>query len=244
MKKHFNIRANDIVRPINIRQCIKYITKQDQQSIVINIPLKYTSTIYQAQIYRDQGHTNVNWGDYIPSQIGASDRRVFEDNVKQEINIQNAECLTRRVEGLNLREWQEEVMKIAESLEGDERAVLWVVDFDGGKGKSKLSQYLAEKKRAAIFHDLNYVHNSFIYAKEKYVIFDLPRGYDCKEMRLIEDLKNGIVNVQKYESKRVIFDPPVVIVFSNSLPNLALLSIDRWHVYTLQAGPLYVTRYL
>ena len=244
MKKHFNIRANDIVRPINIRQCIKYITKQDQQSIVINIPLKYTSTIYQAQIYRDQGHTNVNWGDYIPSQIGASDRRVFEDNVKQEINIQNAECLTRRVEGLNLREWQEEVMKIAESLEGDERAVLWVVDFDGGKGKSKLSQYLAEKKRAAILHDLNYVHNSFIYAKEKYVIFDLPRGYDCKEMRLIEDLKNGIVNVQKYESKRVIFDPPVVIVFSNSLPNLALLSIDRWHVYTLQAGPLYVTRYL
>ena len=73
MKKHFNIKANDIVRPINIRQYIKYITKQDQQAIIINVPLKYTSTLYQAQLYRDQGHTTVNTGDYIPSQIGPTE---------------------------------------------------------------------------------------------------------------------------------------------------------------------------
>ena len=145
LKKHFNIKANDIVRPINIRQCIKYITKQDQKAILINVPLKYTSTLYQAQLYRDQGHTTVNWGDYIPSQVGPSDRKVFEDNVKQEMLVQNAECLTRRVEGLELRPWQEEVVLITENLEGDERAVLWIVDC--GKGKSKLCQYLAEKKK-------------------------------------------------------------------------------------------------
>ena len=164
--------------------------------------------------------------------------------MKQEMLVQNSECLTRRVQCLQLRPWQKEVVEIAQSLEGDERAVLWVVDFEGGKGKSKLCQYLAEKKKAAIFHDLNYIHNSFIYGKEKYVIFDLPRGYECKDMRLVEDLKNGIINVQKYESKRVICDPPVIVVFSNALPNLGLLSMDRWNVYTLQQGPLYVTRYL
>ena len=176
---------------------MKYITKQDQQAILINIPLKYTSTLYQAQLYPDQGHTTVNWGDFIPSQVGPSDRKVFEDNVKQEVVLQNAECLTRRVEGMELRPWQNEVVKISKDLEGDERAVLWLVDFEGGMGKSKLCQYLAEKKSAAIFHDMDYIHNSFIYKKEKYVIFDLPRGYDCKEMRMVEDLKNGIINVQK-----------------------------------------------
>ena len=215
LRKHFNIKANDIVRPINIRLCIKYITKQDQQALLINVPLKYTTTLYQTHLYRDHGHTTVNWGDYIPSQVGPGKRKVFEDNVKQEVLVQNAECLTRRIEGLELRPWQQEVVQIAEDLEGDQRAVLWIVDFAGGKGKSKLCQYLAEKK-AAIFHNLNYIQNSFIYRKEKYVIFDLPRGYDCKDMRLVEDLKNGIINVQKYESKRLIFDPPVIVIFSNA----------------------------
>ena len=114
---------------------------------------------------------------------------MFEDNVKQEIIYQNAECLTRRVDGLELRDWQKHTVELAESLEGDERAVLWFIDYEGGKGKSKLSQYLAEKKGAAIFHDMSYIHNSFIYRKEKYVVFDLPRGYTCQEMCKVEDLK-------------------------------------------------------
>ena len=244
LRKHFAIKANDIVRPINIRQCIKYITKQDQNAIVINIPLKFTSVLYQAQIYREHGHSKVNWGDFIPSQVGPADRKIFEENVRQEAEFQNSECLQRRVEGLELRPWQKEAVKIAEELEGDERAVLWFTDEEGGQGKSKLCQYLAERKGAAIFHDMSYIHNTFIYRKESYVVFDLPRGYTCSEMRLVEDLKNGIINVQKYESKRMIFDPPVVIVFSNTPPNLALLSLDRWHVYAINKGPLYLTRYI
>ena len=154
LRKHFNIKPNDIVRPINIRQCIKYITKQDQQALLINIPLKYSSTLYQAQLYRDHGHTTVNCGDYIPSQVGPSERKVFKDNVKQEVLVQNAECLTRRVEGLELRPRQKEVAQLAEDLEGDESAVLWIVDFAGGKGKSKLCQYLAEKMTfdSSVFH--------------------------------------------------------------------------------------------
>ena len=47
LRKLFNIKPNDIVRPINIRQCIKYITKQDQHTLLINIPIKFTSTLYQ-----------------------------------------------------------------------------------------------------------------------------------------------------------------------------------------------------
>ena len=158
----------------------------------------------------------------------------------QEVDFQNAECLSRRVQGLELRPWQEEAVKSAEEVEGDERAVLWFIDHDGGQGKSKLSQYLAERKGAAIFHDMAYIHNSYIYRKEKYVIFDLPRGYSCTEMRIVEDLKNGVLNVQKYESKRLIFDPLVVIIFSNSPPNMTLLSLDRWNIYSINQGPLYL----
>ena len=60
-------------------------------------------------------------GDYIPSQVGPTDRKVFEDNVRQEVDFQNAECLSRRVQGLELRPWQEEAVKSAEEVEGDER---------------------------------------------------------------------------------------------------------------------------
>ena len=43
----FGIKVNDIRRPVNFRECIRYVTKEDRQAILLNIPLKFTSTVYR-----------------------------------------------------------------------------------------------------------------------------------------------------------------------------------------------------
>lgn len=111
LKKNLNVRAADIARPINMRECIKYITKQDTNAIVINIPLKHTSTVYQGRLYAEQGHSSVVWSDYIPSQISPSERKVFENVVSDEKKRAEYEDLNCRLGGIKLRTWQQELLE-------------------------------------------------------------------------------------------------------------------------------------
>ena len=235
-------KCADIQRPRNIKECLRYITKQDSSSVLVNIPLKETSTLYRAELYKKLEKTTVNWSDFIPSTIHATERKIFEDSVKENRLLKDKEIMAKKVQGLTLRPWQEECLKLLSDSEGDDRSVFWFTDYEGGQGKSKLCQFLFAKKEAAIFHDVDYKNNSFIYNREPYVLFDFPRIYKPNDLRLIEDLKNGCLKVTKYESKRLVFDSPVCVVFSNSLPDTTMLSMDRWQIYTIQHGPLYISR--
>ena len=49
--KKFGFRISDIRRPVNFRECVRYVTKEDRQAVILNIPLKFTSTIYRAYKY-------------------------------------------------------------------------------------------------------------------------------------------------------------------------------------------------
>ena len=129
------------MRPINIRECIRYITKQDQNSILINFPLKFTSTIYRAKLYADQGNRQVIWSDYIPSLIAASERKVFENFVLIENKKKEIELLKQRSNHLILFPWQVEVLRTI-SEEDNDRSVFWVEDEVGGAGKSVLTRYI------------------------------------------------------------------------------------------------------
>ena len=88
-------------------------------------------------------------------------------------------------------------------------------------------------KNGALFQDLDYRNYSFLYNKENVVVFDLPRSYVPSNMTFIEDLKNGHVMSMKYEPRRMIFESPTLIVFSNNPPPLQHLSMDRWRLLTL-----------
>ena len=137
LKKHLGVRPDDIARPINIPEWVKYVTKQDQNAILINIPLKFASTTYKARIYSDQGANRVVWSDFVPSQIASCDRKIFEDLVLSERKLKENELLRDRSEKV-LRPWQEELLQII-SDENTNRTVFWVHDQVGGCGKSVLA---------------------------------------------------------------------------------------------------------
>jgi len=66
-------------------------------------------------------------------------------------------------------------------------------------------------------------------------IVDMPRG--MKKDRLgdfysgIEVIKNGVAYDKRYHAKKIRFNRPRVFVFTNELPNLDLMSKDRWVIW-------------
>lgn len=136
------------------------------------------------------------------------------------------------------REWQsnlyEELM-----TEPDDRTITWVVDVEGGKGKSLFCKWLNWKHPEFLSITMNKSADILTVVEETYkgYLIDLPRSYDTKytPFNAIEQIKNGYVTEGKLKSKaRVLnFAPPHVVIFSNQSPNLDKLSMDRWKIIKL-----------
>lgn len=61
------------------------------------------------------------------------------------------------------------------------------------------------------------------------IIIDLSRSMeDHVPYEAIEDIKNGIFFSGKYESKMIVRNNPIVIIFANFEPDTSKLSKDRW----------------
>ncbi len=147
--------------------------------------------------------------------------------------------------------WQGEIL--ARLTAQSDRAVLWIVDQRGSAGKSALAtQLIARFDNSAILpggsvRDL--ATNWQSKGCPGVVGFDLPRakeGFLAQVMGLMESMKDGRVNVQKYESTTVYCDPIKIVVFSNSLPphdksGSPLWSTDRYDVVTLTLDGVDVT---
>jgi hypothetical protein len=72
--------------------------------------------------------------------------------------------------------------------------------------------------------------------KKAYLV-DLPRGMKKEKLSQfftgLESLKNGVVYDKRYAFRKVRFNRPQVIVFSNSMPDVSLMSMDRWDMYRI-----------
>ena len=240
-KKKFNQKINDIRRPMNFRECCKYCTKEDRAAVVVNVPLKFTSTVFRAARYfQESNSATANYGDYIPSTIAGCDRKIFESVLATEGKLNESICMAERTKSVQLLAWQNELLTELEAVRGSNRKVIWIADIAGGAGKSVLCQWLMSYSQGygstILFQDFDYRNNSFLYSKEKMVLFDLPRTSKPDNLKFIEDLKNGYIISTKYEVRKKVFESPVVIVFSNSYPEKTLLSIDRWHVFNISRG--------
>lgn len=129
-----------------------------------------------------------------------------------------------------LYDWQLEIMSVLE-LEPHPRKILWIWDEIGNVGKTAFAKHLAATKD--IFYCTGGKHADilFAYGLQKYVVFDLPRGYKDKvPYGVLESLKNGCVFSCKYESRTLFFPTPHVIVLANFEPERSELSNDRWDV--------------
>lgn len=123
--------------------------------------------------------------------------------------------------------WQQSLWTTC-CTEPDPRAIIWYYDSTGNTGKSWFANscpnayVITGGKHADIF---------YAYKFEKVVIFDWPRDHEERfPYGVAESFKNGYFLSTKYEVKRVRFNVPHVIVFSNFYPDRSKLSQDRWEI--------------
>lgn len=114
--------------------------------------------------------------------------------------------------------------------EAHPRTIIWFTDSVGNSGKSYFANnwnirqtYIVNGGKAA---DIYYA-----YFYEPVVFFDLARQKeDIVAYDVMENFKNGYFLSTKYQVRRVKFNIPHVVVFSNFFPDKTKLSADRWDI--------------
>lgn len=164
----------------------------------------------------------------------------FISNFKHEIvfkhNIKN-QIINNEYKNITWKNWQ---LRCINLLEGKphNRKIYVFIDPDGNTGKSFLCKYLAIKhndliicdgKKDNIFNQVKTMLDELIIPK--IILLDVPRSNkDFINYGTIEQLKNGLIYSGKYEGGRCVFPNPHVIIFTNSIPELDKMSLDRWEL--------------
>jgi len=151
--------------------------------------------------------------------------------------------LTRQLKNFaeqQLYPWQTSVIEWCK--EYDERSIKLVFDPKGNAGKSILAEKLEfdglayEIPPFRLMEDIMQCVMS-IKPKNAYLI-DMPRALKKDKLSEfysgLECLKNGIAYDKRYNFKKRRQDRPQVIVFTNVLPIISFMSIDRWEIHEMR----------
>lgn len=141
------------------------------------------------------------------------------------------------LEGGELRDWQRRLVDEL-LLEPDDRTIKFIVDPEGGKGKSWLQRYLLSLhpdrvqvmsvgKRDDLAHAVDESKDIFL--------FNIPRnGMEFFNYTTIEQIKDRMVFSPKYDSRmKVLRRTPHVVVFSNEHPDGGAMTPDRYLIEEL-----------
>lgn len=136
-----------------------------------------------------------------------------------------------RFEGCELRSWQRKALDLF--LGQSDRQILFCVDSRGNSGKSWLAKYILFTMDAWGCQGGGIKDLMYSYKNQKYCVFDMARCNDPKfyPWNFMENLKNGWFCNLKYESRMSIFEPPKIIVMTNSMPPYDKFSIDRYLIF-------------
>lgn len=133
-----------------------------------------------------------------------------------------------------------------ETVEGwttteDDRSIKVIFDQWGNGGKSIFAEYLEYKGAAfevpAMRTCEDLMQFAYGFRPQKVYMIDMPRG--MKKDKLgefysgLECLKNGVCYDKRYCGKKRRFDRPQIIVFTNQIPILELMTKDRWEIYSM-----------
>lgn len=136
---------------------------------------------------------------------------------------------------INWLSWQKSVISMI-NKDPDDRTVNIIIDSQGNQGKSFLTTYLGTFKKAVRIPQqpeardiMRMVMNM---DKCSCYFIDLPRGISQNSQNsmysAIEEIKNGYAFDDRYKFKDEYFEPPHVWVFTNTIPDIKLLTKDRW----------------
>lgn len=128
----------------------------------------------------------------------------------------------------------------------DDRSIYWIHDPCGNSGKSKFVKcccFYNDNAWKITYGTSAQLRSSIIEAGIKQCYFiDLPRVKGSDDsinsiISAIEDCKNGFVTSPFYgQSKKLMFDPLHIIIFSNDVCPADKLSMDRWVSYFMSSG--------
>jgi len=152
--------------------------------------------------------------------------------------------IPRQVRGLELMPWQQSLVE--KSQVWDTRSINIIHDTEGNIGKSTLVTYLGVHKLARQIPYCNDYKDILRIVMDMptsttYLI-DMPRAINKERLfqmySAIETIKNGYAYDDRYHFKEKYFDCPNIWVFTNTLPETSMLSIDRWKYWEVKNGEL------
>lgn len=137
-----------------------------------------------------------------------------------------------------LKPWQRHIV---EDVEFDSRIINLIYDPKGGIGKTSVMGILGSQGLAEILPPLNDYKDLMrmvcdLPTAKKYII-DMPRAINQTKVEglysALENIKAGWVFDDRYSTKRKWFDSPILWVFCNRLPNMDLLTTNRWKIWVV-----------
>lgn len=136
-----------------------------------------------------------------------------------------------------LRPNQRRVLELLDKQ--NDRGVLVWVDTTGNVGKSFLTRWLVERRRAYyvpptvdnVKQIIQWVCSG--YKGQPYIVIDIPRSAKWTQSLYtgIEAIKDGIVYDTRYSANLRDIWGCKILVLTNTYPNLDALSKDRWTIY-------------
>lgn len=134
-----------------------------------------------------------------------------------------------------LRDWQQDLNRTL-NREPDDRTVFFVVDLKGNNGKSWFAKYYCSNHdKAVILRPTKHADMAYALPNELRVVF-----LDCTRKQVeyipytfMEELKDGLVFSNKYESCVKRYSNVHVVVLMNQDPDMQALSQDRYEIIRL-----------
>jgi len=126
----------------------------------------------------------------------------------------------------------------------DERGVHLVYDPNGKIGKSTFIRYMCLYHNAELLPFVNdykdLMRMAYDVGPKTVYLVDMPRAISKDKLfqmySAIETLKSGYCFDDRFGFKRRFFDRPNICVFTNTMPDLSLLSADMWRLHQVSKG--------
>lgn len=138
-----------------------------------------------------------------------------------------------------LRPFQQSIVNDVDKW--DKRTINLVYCKSGNKGKSSLVSYMRAMKLGRALPPVNDFKDLLRMVCDlptsKLYLFDMPRALNKDKMyqfySAVEMIKDGYAYDDRYSFKEKVFDCPNIWIFCNVLPDLNLLSMDRWKIWDI-----------